>query len=116
MTRDELVSHVWDGLPRVQRGLAGRRVVNRIVTVAIRNWPLEVLEQCDTGESQVVGKHYTKTVDRAYRQQYGMGLIFTIVLATLVQEIVKLMLKWWLERSDNRPAMRQMMSEVRHHD
>jgi len=29
---------------------------------------------------------------------------------------VKLMLKWWLERSDNRPAMRQMMSEVRHHD
>jgi hypothetical protein len=100
----------------VQRGLAGRRVVNRIVTVAIRNWPLEVLEQCDAGESHVVGKHYTKTVDRAYRQQYGMGLILSIVIATLVQEIVKLMLRWWLERSENRPEMRQMMSEVRHHD
>ena len=116
MTRDDLVSHVWAELPVIQRSLAGRRMISRIVTVAIRNWPVEVLEQCDAGESQVVGKHFTRTVGRAYRQQYGMGLILTLVLATLVQEIVKLMLKWWLERSDNRPAMRQMMSEVRNRD
>ena len=116
MTRDELVDHVWDGLPRLPRAMAGRRAVSRIVTVAVRNWPVEVLEQCDAGESQVVAKHFTRTVDRAYRQQYGMGLILTLVLATLVQEVVKLILRWWLEKSAHRPAMRQMMSEVRHHD
>ena len=116
MTLDELQSHVWSQLPAVPRTLGGRRIVNRIVARAVRGWPVPVLEQCDAGETQVVAQHYTKTVERAVRHEYGMGILLTLVLSALVSEVVKILVRWWLERSENREAMRQMSSEARHHD
>ena len=54
MTLSDLQTHVWDRLPTLQRTLAGRRIVSRIVTSVVRGWPIPVLEQCDAGETQVV--------------------------------------------------------------
>lgn len=117
MTKADLEQHVWDNLPPLRRAAAGRAVVSRIVATAARNWPAEVLMQCDAGESQVVARYFTKTVERSVRQQqYGMGIILTIVLATLVQEIVKVMLHWWLDRGEHRVAMLEIMREVQDHD
>jgi hypothetical protein len=116
MTLEQLQSHVWDSLPTLQRTVAGRRIVSRIVTAAVRGWPVAVLEQCDAGESQVVAKHYSKTLERAARQQFGMGILLTLLLGSLVQEVVRLLIQWWLDRQENRSQMRLLVREARHHD
>jgi hypothetical protein len=116
VTLDELHAHVWDRLPTLSRTVAGRRVVSRIVSSAVRGWPVPVLEQCDAEQTQVVAKYYTRTVERNARHEYGMGIILTLVLGALVQEIVKILVHWWLERQENRAAMRLLIREVRHHD
>lgn len=116
MTLDQLQTRVWEQLPSVPRTLGGRRIVNRIVTRAVRTWPIPVLEQCDAAETQVVAQHYTKSVERAIKAEYGMGILLTLVLGALVQEVVKILIRWWLERDENRTAMRLLTREARHHD
>ncbi len=116
MTLSDLQSHVWDRLPTVPRTLGGRRIANRIVARAVRTWPIPVLEQCDAGETQVVATHYTKAIERAVKAEYGMGILLTLVLGALVQEVIKILVRWWLERDENRNAMRLMAREARHHD
>lgn len=116
MTLDQLQSHVWDRLPSVPRTLGGRRIVNRIVARAVMGWPIPVLEQCDAGETAIVAQHYTKSVERAVKAEYGMGILLTLVLSALVSEVVKILVRWWLERQENRDAMRLLTSEARHHD
>lgn len=116
MTLTDLQSHVWDRLPTVPRTLGGRRIVNRIVTRAVRTWPIPVLEQCDAGETQVVAKHYTKSLERQARQEFGMGILLTLVLSALVSEVVKILVRWWLESRENKNDMRLLTIEARHHD
>lgn len=116
MNLPELQAHVWDRLPTLQRTVAGRRIVSRIVKSAVRGWPLPVLEQCNADETQVVAKHYTKQIERAARHEFGMGIILTLVLGALVQEVVKLLVQWWLARQENRTQMRLLMREARNHD
>jgi len=45
-----------------------------------------------------------------------MGIILTLVLGALVQEVVKLLVQWWLDRQENRTQMRLLMREARNHD
>lgn len=116
MTLAGMHAYVWDRLPTVPRTLGGRRVVNRIVTRAVRQWPIPVLEQCDAGEADVVGMHMAKSLARQVRHEVGMGIILTLVLGALVQEVVKILIRWWLERDENRTTMRLLAREARHHD
>jgi hypothetical protein len=37
-----------------------------------------------------------------------MGIILTLVLSALISEIVKILIRWWLESRDNRAAMQAM--------
>jgi hypothetical protein len=113
MTLEQLQSHVWDSLPTLQRTVAGRRIVSRIVASAVRGWPVAVLEQCGPEETQIVAKHYTKTVERAARREYGMGILLTLLLGAIVQEVVRLLIQWW---ADHRGEMRLLVREARHHD
>ncbi len=116
MTLAELHEHVYAGLPAQYRFVASRRIVSRIVTRAVSNWPTVTLEQCDDGETQVVGQHMAKSLHRQSRNEYGMGIILTLVLGALVQEIVKLLIQWWLDSRENKDAMRLLTREARHHD
>jgi hypothetical protein len=45
-----------------------------------------------------------------------MGIILTLVLGALVQEVVKILIRWWLERQENQSSMRLLVRESRHHD
>ena len=108
MTLDALTADVWNALP-LQRHLAGRRIVGKIVASAVRTWPVAVMEQCDERQSQVVGKFHARAVERAVRREYGMGIILTLVLSALVQEIVKILVRWWM---DHRQEMRAMTAEL----
>ena len=116
MTIQDLESHVWERLPRLQRTLAGRHIVGRVVRRAVRTWPVPVLEQCDAGEAEVVGVHLARSLERQARQEFGMGIILTLVLSALISEVVKILVRWWLERQENQADMRVLVRESKHHD
>lgn len=116
MTLPELEQYAWDRLPTIQRTLAGRRLVGRIVRRAVAAWPVPVLQQCDAAEAAVVGTHMARSIEKTMRHEVGMGIILTLVLGALVQELVKVLIRWWLERAENQSAMRLLVRESRHHD
>ena len=110
MNLQQLTDHVWNRLT-LQKHVAGRRLVDRITRRAIRQWPVSVLAQCDDAQAQVVGTYFTRTITRQARQEYGMGIILTLILGTLVQEIVKLLVQWWI---DHRSEMVAIIQESKH--
>jgi len=112
MNLQQLTDHVWNRLT-LQKHVAGRRLVDRITRRAIRQWPVAVLAQCDDAQAQVVGTYYTRTITRQARQEYGIGIILSLVLGALVQEIVKLLIQWWM---DHRGEMRGMVRECGNDD
>jgi hypothetical protein len=72
-----------------------------------------VLAQCDAAQANVVGTYYTRTITRQARQEYGMGIILSLILGALVQEIIKLLVAWWI---DNRSEMVAIVRECGHDD
>jgi hypothetical protein len=105
MTRAELDAYVWSQLS-VRKHAAGRRVVSRIVADAVRDWPSAAMARSDHGEVQAFGSIYAKSLAR--RGNYGMGIILTLVLSALISEVVKTLIRWWLESRENRAAMQAM--------
>jgi hypothetical protein len=116
MTIHELESYVWERLPKLQRTLAGRYIAGRVVRRAVRTWPVPVLEQCNAGEAEVVGVHLARSLERQARQEFGMGILLTLVLSALISEVVKILVRWWLERQENQADMRILVRESKHHD
>jgi len=107
VTEDQLVEHVWAQLPS-RKYVLGRRKVQWLVHRAVKQWPTYVLQHCDAGESQVVGKYLARSLKRQAHEQYGMGVILTIVLGAMISELVKILLRWWLESDRNRGAMMEL--------
>ena len=96
MTRDELIAAVWEELPPM-RYLVGRKRGERLIGRALTQWPVPVLYQCDAQQTAVVGEHLARRVERRERAEYGMGLFASIILAAIVSEIVKILVRRWLE-------------------
>jgi hypothetical protein len=116
MTIHDLEAYVWERLPKLQRTLAGRYIAGRVVRRAVRTWPVPVLEQCNAGEAEVVGVHLARSLERQARQEFGMGILLTLVLSALISEVVKILVRWWLERQENQADMRTLVRESKHHD
>lgn len=113
MTLHELEEHVWSQMPTLQRMGCGRRLVGRVVRRAVAGWPVPVLEQCDDGETAVVAKYYVRTVERAVRADMQMGFLAMLVFSAMVQEVVRILVRWWME---NRTHMRLLVREARADD
>ena len=107
MTRDQLSDYVWERLP-ARKLLLGRRRCDDLVRRAIGSWPVAVLRQCDAAETQVVGVYMERSLKRYAQAEYGMGIILTIVLGAIVSELVKILLRWWLESGENQRQMMEM--------
>lgn len=104
MTREDLEQYVWERLP-ARKMLLGRARVNRIVTTTLRGWPVPVMRQCDEAEGDVVGKYLARSIERQERAEYGMGFLASIVLAAIISEIVKILIRRWFESSEARLAI-----------
>ena len=96
MTRDQLIFEVWAELPPM-RYLLGRKRGERIIARTLKRWPVPVLYQCDAEQTNVVGEHLARTIERQERAEYGMGFFASIILAAIVSEIVKILVRRWLE-------------------
>lgn len=106
MTRDELISAVWGELPKT-RYLLGRRRVDRLTARCLKKWPAPVLYQCDPQQTNVVGEHLARSIERQERAEYGMGFLASIILAAIISEIVKILIRRWLE---NRTEMLEALA------
>ena len=106
MTRDELITAVWDELPKT-RHLLGRRRVDRLTARCLKRWPVPVLYQCDPQQTNVVGEHLARSIERQERAEYGMGFLASIILAAIISEIVKILIRRWLE---NRTEMLEALA------
>jgi hypothetical protein len=104
MTREEFQSEVWESLP-ARKWLLGRHRVDAIVARALKEWPVPVLYQCDARQTEIVGKHFARRLERQERE-YGMGFLASIILAAIISEIVKKIVQRWLE---NRTGMLEAM-------
>ena len=101
MNRDAITQYVWDELP-ARKFLAGRARVNRLVERTLRDWPIGVLRQCDDGEAQVVATYLARSIERRERAEVGMGFFAMVILSAIVSEIVKIILRRWMESSEGR--------------
>lgn len=104
MTKDELTTHVWHELP-ITKHMLGRRRIDRIVARTLKAWPAPVLAQCDDNQTEVVGRYLARGVERQERAEYGMGVFAMLILSAIVGEIVKILIRRWLE---NRTEMMEL--------
>lgn len=107
MTQDELNDYVWRQLP-ARKHLLGRKRTDELVRRCVRSWPIAVLRQCDYDEAQVVGIYMERSLKRYADAEFGMGIILTIVLGALISELVKILLRWWLENDTHKRIMTEL--------
>ena len=112
MSHDDLDAYVWQQLS-ARKHLAGKPLVARLVRRAVRKWPHVALSQTRPGQYGIVTDEIARSIDRSERQNFQMGIILTLVLGVLIQEIVKAILRWWLETASNRIFLVGWQSEMR---
>lgn len=112
MSHDNLDAFVWQQLS-ARKHLAGKPLVSRLVRRAVRKWPHVALSQTRPGQYGIVTDEIARSIDRSERQNFQMGILLTLVLGVLIQEIVKAILRWWLESASNRVFLVGWQSEMR---
>ena len=110
--REDLDAYVWQQLS-ARKHLAGKPLVARLVRRAVRKWPHVALSQTRPGQYGIVTDEIAKSIERSERQNFQMGILLTLVLGVLIQEIVKAILRWWLETASNRIFLVGWQSEMR---
>jgi hypothetical protein len=110
--------HVWNRLG-VRKLIAGRGRVNELVEIAVANWDHDALtsarDKTELGivaESMAVGIKRTDQMlgNHDSRQEYGF--VWAILLQALVGAIVQILIKWWLESSQNRAVLWTAKKEI----
>lgn len=112
MSLEDLDAYVWQQLsPR--RYAAGRQLVARLTRRVVRKWPHLVMSQTRPESYGIVTDEIARSIERSERQNYGMGIILTLVLSALLSEIVKAVLRWWLQSASNRALLLGWQTEMR---
>ena len=109
-TLSDLQDYVWESLP-MRKHAVGREAVSDCVAVIIQEWPDDVLEHTQSGDTGelVATQELTKTVKRHMALAYGeqkFGTIWLLALQILLPIIIDLVLRWWRSRRDNRGKIR----------
>ena len=112
MSLEDLDAYVWSQLS-LRRYAAGRALVARLTRRVVRKWPHAVMAENRPESYAAVTEGIVRSIERSERQQYGMGIILTLVLSALISEIVKAVLRWWLESARNRVALVGWQTEMR---
>lgn len=99
------ISHDVRGIGRVQP-----KMVNRVIRIAIETWPPIVpLPYPIVGKDahHEAAKLTRARIRRRYEDTYGMGVIATIFLSAIIQQVVAAILRrWWANNSTFRQHMR----------
>jgi hypothetical protein len=114
---NELQDHVWRRLG-VRRLVAGRKRSNDLVEATVANWDSQAIANAkDPEQLDVVIKGISAGVKRTHQmlgdcelEEYGF--IWAILLQALVGAIVQIIIKWWMESSENKLKMWALKKEL----
>jgi hypothetical protein len=117
MSLDDLDEHVWKRLP-MRKYMAGRATVRDLTRLAVENWEGEYLGHANSEEGRdIVAMSIASRVKRAHQWQSGReaqeyGVFWTLVLGAVVNAIVQVLIRWWMERSSHRVMMAGWQQEL----
>lgn len=112
MSLEDLDAAVWASLsPR--KHLAGKPLVSRLVRRVVRKWPTVAISQAKPDGYGAMLEQISASIERSERQNVRMGIILSLILGVLIQEIVKAILAWWLKSASNRIALVGWQTEMR---
>lgn len=108
MTLQDLQNQVWRRMP-LAKVLVGRQAVCDMVQMAVETWPAEMLRHAQgENERSVVAKTLEQSVKRLYDAcSFGddgakYGMVWTIIIESIISALVSLLIRWWYESSENR--------------
>ena len=110
-----LQNKIWDILPD-KKHAAGKEKVFDIISIVVQEWPEKEFGSIQsTPEDAAVSTipSYRKLVrgvkrhmDLLYGQEEEFGTLWIIALELLVSQIIRLILRWWLENRRNQRTLR----------
>lgn len=115
----EIQDHVWRRLG-VRKFIAGRDRVDELIEIAVANWDDEAVRSAKDKKElgivaggMVIGIKRTDQMlgDHSYSEQ-EYGFIWAILLQALVGAIVQILIKWWLESTENRILLESAKREI----
>lgn len=112
MSLEDLDAYVWSQMS-VKKYAAGKPLVARLTRRVVRKFPHVVMSQTRPASYGVVQDEICRSIERSERQNYRMGIILSLVLGALIQEIVKAIFRWWLASASNRALLLGWQTEMR---
>lgn len=97
---------VWSRLP-ASKWVAGRRRVLALLPLAVERWSDDMAQATDSDSSafNYMADSLRSDVRRIYNgRRYGS--IWIIVLSSLIGELVRLLVLWWLSSNDHKQLFR----------
>lgn len=117
MTLQDLQNQIWHDLP-LRKRVAGRDTIDDLVQLAVENWPTEYMNHATSNqERRVVAAEVERSVKRMHHactrtDSVSYGILWSLLLQGLVSAIVEWLVRWWLERRDNRAILMGIQYEL----
>ena len=94
MNLDQLEDHVWREMGG-QKLAVGRWRTNRLTRRCVKRWP----------ESDEVTLPAVELIEADEHREVQMGIILTLFLGAIIQEIVRILAEWYKENHKNKVLM-----------
>ena len=102
---------VWESLP-VRKEVAGREIVDDLITVLVQLWPAEFLAACERGSTgdSVCMESLAKDSERLLTVIYGddrYRVMWMLAMNVMTHKAINLMNDWWRRRKGNRVKLEE---------
>lgn len=94
MSLDQLEDHVWHEMGS-QKHAVGRWRINRLTRRCVKRWP----------EGDEVTLPTIELIEADEHREVQMGIILTLILGAVIQEIVRILAAWYRENHKNKLLM-----------
>jgi len=94
MNLDQLEDHVWREMGG-QKHAVGRWRINRLTRRCVKRWP----------EGDEVTLPTVELIEADEHREVQMGIILTLILGAIIQEIVRILAAWYRENHKNKVLM-----------
>lgn len=98
--------------------MVGRRLVDTLTLLTVENWEGEYLGHATTEEGRdIVVMSIAGRVKRAHqvfsgREPQEYGIFWTLVLGAVVNAVVQILVRWWMDRQAHRVLMAGWQQEL----
>jgi hypothetical protein len=95
MSLDDLEDHVWREMADVKKHAVGRWRINRLTRRCVKRWP-----EGDDAKVPTI-----ELIEADEHREVQMGIILTLILGAIIQEIVRILAAWYRENHKNKVLM-----------